>query len=74
MCVLCLKAGGQFQIMKQHKENNHLPQFDKAMATELKSLVDSGSSRTTPFALRGAITLKEIEIIRCTDECDSTKN
>lgn len=33
----------------------NLPQFDKAIATALKSLLDSGASRTTPLALRGAI-------------------
>uniref|UniRef100_A0A0A9FRW5 Uncharacterized protein n=1 Tax=Arundo donax TaxID=35708 RepID=A0A0A9FRW5_ARUDO len=32
-----------------------LPQLERAIATELKSLVDSGSSRTTSLTLNGAI-------------------
>lgn len=40
---------------KENREN-HLPQLDKAIATELRSLVASGVSRTTPLTLSGAIT------------------
>lgn len=32
-------------------KNGHLEQFDKAIATALKSLLASGGSRTTPLAL-----------------------
>jgi hypothetical protein len=39
----------------------YLPQLDRAIATELKSLVDSGSSSTTPLALKGAIICDQIK-------------
>lgn len=45
-----------FQILANHP--THLEQFDRAIATALKSLLASGASRTTPLALCGAITWK----------------
>lgn len=36
-------------------KTSYLPQLDKAIATALRSLLDSGVSRSTPLALCGAI-------------------
>lgn len=37
--------------MAKGPQKSHLEQFDKAIATALSNLLDSGASRTTPLAL-----------------------
>lgn len=47
----CLRRTKSYKEKASSWYPSHLEQFDKAIATALKSLLASGASRTTPLAL-----------------------